>query len=278
MENKKMFFVAEIGINHNGDLDIAKKLIDMAVDCGCNAVKFQKRTIDKVYTKEFLEKDRDSPWGNTQREQKEGLEFNKKEYDEIDKYCKQKGIDWFASAWDIDSLNFLKQYNLKYNKIASAMLTNLPFIEEVAKQQKVTFISTGLSEMEDVDNAVNTFRYYKCPFVLMHCVGIYPCPDEYLNLRMIKRLKRRYNCDVGYSGHSPGIWDAIVATVLGAKYIEKHITLDRTFYGSDQASSLERKGLIEVVKNCNDIETMLGTGKKIVLEKEREVASKLRYW
>ena len=274
----KIFFVAEVGINMNGDLAIAKQLIDMAKDCKCNAVKFQKRTIDKVYDKKLLDSTRESPWGKTQREQKEGLEFNKKEYDEIDKYCKEKGIAWFASAWDINSLNFLKQYDLKYNKIASAMLTNLPFVEEVAKEGKLTFVSTGLSEMEDVDNAVNAFRYYKCPFVLMHCVGIYPCPDNKLNLRMIKRLKRRYNCEVGYSGHSPGIWDAIVATVLGARYIEKHITLDRTMYGSDQPSSLEKNGLTAVVKNCNNIEKMLGDGKKKVLDKEKEVASKLRYW
>ena len=275
---EKIYFIAEIGINHNGDLNIAKQLIDMAVDCGCDAVKFQKRTIDKVYDKEMLKQSRDSPFGKTQREQKEGLEFGKKEYDEIDKYCKKKGIDWFASAWDIDSLNFLKQYDLKYNKIASAMLTNLPFVEEVAKEGKLTFISTGLSEMEDIDNAVNAFRYYKCPFVLMHCVGIYPCPDELLNLKMIQALKDKYDCEVGYSGHSPGIWDAIVATVLGAKYIEKHITLDRTMYGSDQPASLEKKGLEYVVENCNNIPKMLGDGKKIVLEKEKEVADKLRYW
>ena len=275
---EKIYYIAEIGINHNGDLKIAKQLIDMAVECGCDAVKFQKRTIDKVYDKEMLKQPRDSPFGTTQREQKEGLEFGKKEYDQIHLYCKKKGIDWFASAWDIDSLNFLKQYDLKYNKIASAMLTNLPFVEEVAKEGKLTFISTGLSEMEDIDNAVNAFKYHKCPFVLMHCVGIYPCPDELLNLKMIETLKERYRCEVGYSGHSPGIWDAIVATVLGAKYIEKHITLDRTMYGSDQPASLEKKGLEYVVKNCNSIKTMLGDGKKKVLEKEKQVADKLRYW
>jgi len=274
----KIFFIAEIGINHNGDIKIAKKLIDMAKECGCDAVKFQKRTIDKVYDKEMLKQSRDSPWGTTQREQKEGLEFGKEEYNEIDRYCKEKGIDWFASAWDIDSLNFLDQYNLKYNKIASAMLTNVPFIEEIAKQGKLTFISTGLSEMEDIDNAVNTFKYHKCPFVLMHCVGLYPCPDNLLNLKMIDTLKDRFRCDIGYSGHSPGIWDTIVATVLGAKYIEKHITLDRTMYGSDQPSSLEKKGLEYVVDNCNSIKTMLGDGKKKILKEEEKVRDKLRYW
>ena len=275
--NKEVFMIGEAGINHNGDLNIAKELIDMAVSCGCDAVKFQKRTIDKVYTKEFLDSARESPWGKTQRDQKKGLEFEKKEYDEIDMYCKVEGIEWFASAWDINSLNFLKQYNLKYNKIASAMLTNLPFVEEVAKQGKLTFISTGLSEMEDIDNAVNAFRYHKCPFVLMHCVGIYPCPDEKLNLRMVRRLKKRYNCDVGYSGHSPGINDAVVATVLGAKYIEKHITLNRTMYGSDQPSSLEKKGLEYVVENCRAIEKMLGSGKKELLGEERAIRDKLRH-
>ena len=274
----KMFFVAELGINFNGDIKIAKQLIDMAVDCKCDAVKFQKRTINKVYKQEDLDKPRESPWGTTQRQQKEGLEFGKKEYDEIDRYCKQKGIEWFASAWDVDSLSFLKQYNLKYNKIASVMLTNVPFVKEVAKEKKLTFISTGLCTLEELDVVVDIFKHYKCPFILMHCVGIYPCPDELLNLNMIKTLKKRYGCEVGYSGHSPGIWDAIVATVLGARYIEKHITTDRTMYGSDQSASLEKKGLEAVVTNCNLITAMLGNGEKKILEQEQKVRDKMRYW
>jgi N-acetylneuraminate synthase len=275
---EKIFYVAEVGINANGDINIAKKLIDMAVECKCDAVKFQKRTIDKVYKKEDLDKPRESPWGTTQRQQKEGLEFGKKEYNEIDSYCKAKGIEWFASAWDIDSLNFLKQYNLKYNKVASVMLTNLPFVEEVAKQKKTTFISTAMSTYDEIDTVVNIFKYHKCPFILMHCVGLYPCPDDLLNLSLITNLKERYNCQVGYSGHSPGIWDTIVATVLGARYIEKHITLDRTMYGSDQPASLEKKGLETVVTNCNLITTMLGNGEKKIIPEEQKVRDKMRYW
>lgn len=276
--DKKIFFIGEIGINHNGNVGQARHLIKMAADCGCNAVKFQKRTIDKVYTKDFLKQYRESPWGTTQREQKEGLEFNEKEYDEIDLYCKAEGIEWFASAWDIDSLKFLRKYKLKHNKVASVMLTNIPFVEEVAKEGKLTFISTGMSTLEEIDEVVNIFKYHKCPFILMHCVGLYPCPDALLNLNMIKTLRKRYNCEVGYSGHSPGVWDAIVATVLGAKYIEKHITTDRTMYGSDQASSLEKRGLELVVENCNAINKMLGEGKKEILKEEQKIRDKLRYW
>ena len=274
----KMFFIAEIGINHNGLLENAKELIDMAVKCKCDAVKFQKRTIDKVYTKEFLDSFRESPWGETQREQKEGLELSEKDYDQINKYCKEKGIEWFASAWDVDSLNFLDKYDLKYNKVASAMITNIPFVEEVAKKGKMTFISTGMSTLEEINKIVNIFKYHECPFVLMHCVGIYPCPDELLNLKMITTLQNKYDCPIGYSGHSPGIWDTIVATVLGAKYIEKHITLDRAMYGSDQPASLEFRGLELVVKNCNLVEKMIGGGIKKILEKEQKVRDKLRYW
>ena len=275
---KKVFITAEIGINHNGDINIAKQLIKMAKDCGCDAVKFQKRDIDIVYDKEFLNSHRDSLWGKTQRAQKMGLEFGKKEYDEIDKYCKEIGIDWYASAWDEESLNFLKQYNLKYNKIASAMLTNKIILEEIAKQGKLTFISTGLSTMEEIDNAVNIFISYKCPYILMHCVGEYPCPDKNLNMRMITTLKQRYGDIIGYSGHSPGIIDCIVACVMGCRYIEKHITLDRSMYGSDQPSSLERGGLYKMVEHCNSIPIMLGDGKKKITPTELIIRYKLRYW
>ncbi len=274
----KVFFIAEIGINHNGDIELAKQLIDMAKECGCDAVKFQKRNINKVYTNDYLKSDRNSPWGTTQREQKEGLEFGKDEYDEIDKYCKEKEIDWFASPWDEDSIDFLKQYNLKYNKIASAMLTNKAVLTDVAKQGKLTFISTGLSSLDDIDEAVNIFVYYKCPYVLMHCVGIYPCPTNKLNLKMIETLKKRYNCPIGYSGHSSSIMDAVLATQLGARYIEKHITLDRSMYGSDQSASLERIGLEKAIDYINFTLKAQGTGKKIVSKKEKEVRDKLRYW
>ena len=173
-----IFVIAEIGINHNGNLDIAKQLIDIACATGCDAVKFQKRTIDKIYTKELLYSPRESPWGNTQRAQKEGLEFGKEEYDQIDKYCKEKGIIWFASAWDIESQRFLKEYNLKYNKIASALIVYEDLLKEVASEKKHTFISTGMTDIEQIDHAVEIFKKADCPFELMHCVSTYPMDDE----------------------------------------------------------------------------------------------------
>lgn len=279
MRNKdEIFITAEIGINHNGSIDIAKKLIDVAKHAGCNAVKFQKRNIDKVYTQEFLNSPRESPWGKTQRAQKLGLEFGKKEYDEIDKYCKEVSIDWFASAWDKDSVKFLEQYDLKYNKIASAILTNEDILYEIAKQKKHTFISTGLSTLNDIDRAVDIFTENKCPYTIMHCVGIYPCPPEKLNLRMIKTLKDRYNCEIGYSSHSQGVLDTSLAVALGATSLEVHITLDRAMYGSDQAASLEPHGLNITVKNAHLINKMLGSGKKIISKEELAIADKLRYW
>ena len=272
------FVIAEVGINHNGSIDIAKKLIDMAAECGCDAVKFQKRTIDVVYTKEYLDSPRESPWGTTQREQKEGLEFGKKEYDEVDNYCKKVGIDWFASAWDEQSQLFLKQYNLKYNKIASAMLTNIPFLELVAEEQKHTFISTGMITCKDIDKAVKIFRKYDCPFTLMHCVSTYPCPNEDCNILVIKTLKERYKCDVGYSGHEKDVLSSVLAVAAGAVVLERHITLDRAMYGSDHAASLEKRGLELLVRDSRLVGTILGDGKKRITEKEKEIAKKLRYF
>ena len=177
-----LFIIAEVGINHNGDVEIAKKLIDMAKDAGCDAVKFQKRKIDIVYSKEYLDSSRESPWGTTQRDQKQALEFGLDEYREIDRYCWQEGIDWFASAWDIESLHFLRQFHLKYNKVASPMLTNIPLLEVIAEEGRHTFISTGMSTYDDIDKAVDIFRKHKCPFTLMHCHSTYPAPEEDLNL------------------------------------------------------------------------------------------------
>ena len=277
MKNKP-YIIGEIGINHNGDLKIAKQLIDLAKECGCDAVKFQKRNIDKVYTNEYLNSPRDSPWGKTQRAQKLGLEFGKEEYDEIDKYCKEKNIDWFASAWDVDSQIFLEKYNCKYNKIASPMLTNIEFLKYVASLKKPTIISTGMSKLNDIDNVVNIFISHNCPYILMHCTSIYPCPIDKCNLNMIKTLKERYDCPVGYSGHSPGVIDSYIATSLGAEFIEKHITLNRAMYGSDQSASLERHGLKLTVKNCKLMETLLGDGKPHFYEEEKQGARKMRYW
>lgn len=270
--------VAEIGINHSGSLDTAKKLIAMAKECGCDAVKFQKRDIDTVYTQDFLDSKRESPWGTTQRDQKKGLEFGKEEYDEIDRYCKEVNIEWFASAWDLKSLEFLNQYNLKYNKIASAMLTHLDFVNAVAKQGKHTFISTGMCELSTIDSIVALFKIHHTPFTLLHCVSTYPCEDADCNISAVLLLQARYNCPVGYSGHERGILPSVLAVAMGATVIERHITLDRTAYGSDQSASLEKHGLELLVRDCRDVYKMLGKGNKEFGEKERAVAKKLRYF
>jgi len=275
---RHVLIIAEIGINHNGDVGIAKKLIDMAKNADCDAVKFQKRTIDIVYTKEFLDSPRESPWGTTQREQKEALEFGEEEYDIIDEHCREVGIDWFASAWDTDSLNFLRRYNIRYNKIASAMAAHLDFIKAVAEEKKPTFISTGMCTYEDIDRAVEVFRKHNCPFVLMHCISTYPAPEEDLNLRVIHELRRRYNCPVGYSGHESSVSPSVMAVVLGAVAVERHITLDRAMYGSDQAASLEEPGLQTVVAQIRKAPMVLGDGVKTFSESECAIAEKLRYW
>ncbi len=271
-----VFVIAEIGINHNGDIETAKRLIDWAVLCGCDAVKFQKRTVEKVYTKEYLDSYRESPWGTTQRAQKEGLEFGKEEYDIIDEYCHEKQIEWFASAWDIDAQVFLKQYKLKYNKVASAMLVNRELLEMIAKENKHTFIATGMSTYEEIDRAIEIFRSYNCPFELMHCNSTYPMKNEDANLKMIETLRKRYGCDVGYSGHEVGRVVSMAAATLGATSIERHITLDRTMYGSDQAASLEVDDLQRLVKDIRTIEKALGTGEKFLSQAELEVKKKLR--
>ncbi len=271
-----VFIVAEIGINHNGDLDVAKKLIDGAIFAGCDAVKFQKRTGEKVYSKEELDKPRESPWGTTVREQKLGLEFGKKEYDEIDRYCRERGIDWFASAWDLDSQEFLRRYNLKYNKIASPMLTNKKLLEMVAGEGKYTFISTGMSTMEEIEAAVNTFRKADCPFELMHCVATYPMKVEDANLKLIPMLRERFGCKVGYSGHEVTLIVACAAAALEATSIERHITLDHAMYGSDQAASVEVMGFYRLVRYIRAIEASLGDGVKRITEEEQMVRAKLK--
>lgn len=276
MSNKHVFVTAEIGINHNGDLDIAKKLIDWAYLSGCDAVKFQKRTIDKVYTQDYLNSYRESPWGTTQREQKEGLEFGKEEYDIIDAYCKEKSIEWYASAWDIEAQLFLRQYNLQYNKIASAMLTNMELLQTVAEEKKYTFIATGMSTYNEIDAAVEIFKKNKCPFELLHCNSTYPMKNEDANLSLIPVLRERYGVKVGYSGHETGRIVSTTAVALGATSIERHITLDRTMYGSDQAASLEAKDFQRLIKDIRVIEKALGNGEKVLSKAEADVRKKLR--
>jgi len=271
-----LFVIAEIGINHNGDLEIAKHLIDVATDAGADAVKFQKRTIDLVYTKEFLDSARESPWGKTQRDQKRGLEFSREQYQEIGRYCEQKQIKWFASAWDIESQKFLQQFNPGYNKIASAMIVDEALLREVASEKKYTFISTGMCTLRDIDRAVDVFTKASCPFELMHCVSTYPMADEDANLQRIVSLRERYRCKVGYSGHEVGLSISYAAVALGATSLERHITLSRAMYGSDQAASIEPAGFRQLVGAVRKIEKALGDGSLEMNPKEIPVAKKLR--
>jgi N-acetylneuraminate synthase len=271
-----LLIIAEIGINHNGDIEIAKNLINVAKESGADAVKFQKRTIDKVYSKDLLDSFRDSPWGVTQRDQKKGLEFSKSEYDEIDSYCKEIGIDWFASAWDLESQDFIQSYNLKYNKIASAMIVDEDLLKMVAREKKHTFISTGMSDVEDISAAVKIFRDALCPFELMHCVSTYPMDDQDANLNRILTLKNLYNCNVGYSGHEVGLSISYAAVAMGISSLERHITLSRAMYGSDQSASIEPAGFRQLVGGVRKIEKAMGSGEIKMIEKEVPIAKKLR--
>ena len=273
-----VFIIAEIGINHNGSIDLAKKLIDMAVRAGCDAVKFQKRDIYQVYSKKILSEYRESPWGTTLLDQKKGLEFSFEDYKIINDYCERNKIIWFASAWDVNSLIFLDKFNLKYQKVASAMITNIVFLEELANRKKNTFISTGMSSIDIIDKVVDIFQKKNSKFSLMHSVSTYPAKEEDLNLNMIHTLKKRYNCEVGYSGHEPSVSPSLVACALGASSLERHITIDRSSYGSDQSASLEESGLLQLVNTVRKLKLILGNGKKTFLEEEKKVAKKLRYW
>ena len=272
-----IFLIAEIGINHNGDLNIAKKLIETAALAGFDAVKFQKRTVEKVYSKTFLDSYRESSWGNTQRDQKNGLEFDKQEYQEIEKFCKEKNIKWSASAWDLDSQKFIESFNVEFNKLASPMLGHKPLIKKIASEKKKTFISTGMSTLEELDDVINIFKKEKCPFEIMHCNSTYPMPENEANLNCILTLKKRYNCDVGYSGHESSLQKVcITAVTLGATSIERHITLDRAMYGSDQAASIEAHSLKNFVNTIRMIPKIRGDGIKKISEKEMIVRKKLR--
>jgi len=268
--------VAEIGINHNGNISICKELIDVAADSGCDAVKFQKRDLDKVYTQKFLDSPRESQWGTTQREQKSGLEFSKEQYEEIAQYCKKKNIEWFASAWDLNSQKFLQQFDCKYNKIASAMIVYEDLLKMVAKEGKHTFISTGMTTYDDIQKAVDIFRKAGCPFELMHTVSTYPMKDEDANLNMIKTLRGKFGCNVGYSGHEVGLAVSYAAAALGISSLERHITLDRSMYGSDQSASVEPSGFRALIGSVRKIERAMGDGEKRVIEAEAPIAKNLR--
>ena len=272
-----LFLIAEIGINHNGDMSIAKELIDAAADAGFDAVMFQKRTIDKVYTQEFLDAPRESPWGTTQRAQKEGLEFTAQDYKEIDKYCKEKGVQWTASAWDVDAQIFLQQFNCAFNKVASPMLGHIPLLKLIASEGKKTFISTGMSTLEELDIVVKIFKDANCPFELMHCNSTYPMKEEDANLLCITMLKKRYGVNVGYSGHESSLIKVCTTAVaLGATSLERHITLDRAMYGSDQAASIETHALANFVETVRAVPGILGSGEKNLSEAELKTREKLR--
>jgi N-acetylneuraminate synthase len=271
-----IYIVAEIGINHNGDLSICKDLIDAAVVAGCDAVKFQKRDIDEVYTSEFLSSLRDSPWGNTQRDQKLGIEFSEDDYKEIDSYCNSKGIDWFASAWDLNSQNFLRKFDTKFNKIASAMIVYEDLLNMVAEEGKHTFISTGMCAYDDIDKAIKIFTHHNCSFELMHTVSTYPMKDQHANLKLISVLKNKYKCNVGYSGHEVGLAVSFAAAAQGITSLERHITISRSMYGSDQSASIEPEALRRLVGGVRKIELAMGDGIKNIIEEEIPIAEKLR--
>jgi N-acetylneuraminate synthase len=271
-----IFIVAEIGINHNGDMSICKELIDVASDAGCDAVKFQKRDIDQVYTQDFLNSSRESPWGATQREQKAGLEFTADQYNEIAEYCKSKKIEWFASAWDTNSQKFLQQFNCKFNKVASAMIVHEELLKMIAQEKKHTFISTGMTTYEEIQTAVDIFKSADCPFELMHTVSTYPMKDEDANLNMINTLRDKYQCDVGYSGHEVGLAVSYAASAMGITSLERHITINRSMYGSDQSASVEPSGFRQLVGAVRKIELAMGDGTKKRIEAEVPIAANLR--
>ena len=273
-EGEPCFIIAEIGINHNGSLELAKKMIDIAVTTGCDAVKFQKRTIDVVYTKEELAKERKSVFGNTNGDLKRGLEFGQKEYTEIDKYCKQKGIMWFASCWDEQSVDFIDNFNPPCYKIASASLTDDNLLRYTRSKGKPIILSTGMSTPEQIEHAVKVLG--EKDLVIMHCTSTYPSNSEEMNLLVIKTLQKKYNCPIGYSGHERGISPSVMAVVLGACAVERHITDDRTNWGSDQAASLETAGLYHMVRDIRQVPTILGDGVKIVYPREIPIIEKLR--
>ena len=268
--------IAEIGINHNGDMGICKKLIDVVADSGANCVKFQKRDIDQVYTQDFLDSSRESPWGTTQREQKTGLEFSAEQYQEIEDYCKFKDLEWFASAWDVNSQKFLRQFNSKYNKVASAMIVHTDLLKEIASEGKHTFISTGMTTYDDIQTAVDIFRKADCSFELMHTVSTYPMKDEDANLNMIKTLRDKFDCNVGYSGHEVGLAVSYAASALGISSLERHISLDRAMYGSDQSASVEPAGFKQLIGAVRKIELAMGDGVKKTIEAEAPIAENLR--
>jgi len=260
-----------------GDVNVAKQIIDIAVDSGANIVKLQRKNIEKIYTKKFLDSYLESPWGTTQREMRLHREFSDKQFKEIANYCKKKRIPWFVSCWDVESQIHMRKFKTKYNKVASAMIIHKKLLEEIAKEKKYTFISTGMSEMKDIENAVKIFKKYKCPFELMHCNSAYPISNDEANLKLIPMLKNKFKCKVGYSGHERGATNVSVpAVMMGASSIERHVTVSRTNYGYDQAASLEKEGLTKLVRDIRVLDEIMGDGKKKIWASEKPNIKKLR--
>lgn len=273
-DGQPCFITAEIGINHNGSLALAKRLIDLAVSVRCDAVKFQKRTVDVVYSKEELAKERESVFGTTNGDLKRGLEFGYDEYKEIDEYCKEKGIIWYASCWDKGSVDFIEQFNPPCYKIASASLTDDELLKYTKAKDKPIFLATGMSTMEQIDHAVEILG--KENLIIYHCTSTYPTDNSEINLKVIPVLKERFDCPIGFSGHEKGIFPTILSTVVGACAVERHITTDRTLWGSDQAASLEFDGLNRIVRDIRQVKTLMGDGVKKVYDSELPIIKKLR--
>ena len=272
-----VFIIAELGTNHMGDIQNAKKLIDAAVFAGCDAVKLQKKNVEKIYTKEFLDSPIESPWGSTQRDMRQHREFNDNQFKQIDLHCKRKKIPWFVSCWDVETQIHMRKFRTKFNKIASAMLIHEKLLHTIAEEKKYTFISTGMSSLKDIEKAVKIFRKHHCPFELMHCHSAYPMPVEEANLKLIPFLKKKFRCKVGYSGHeAAATYVSLPAVFLGATSIERHVTLDRSSYGTDQAASLEPKGLNTMIRDIRVIEKIMGDGKKRIWTSEIPNQKKLR--
>lgn len=270
-----LYFIAEIGINHNGDIGITKKLIDASFATSWDCVKFQKRNPDVCVPDHQKDVMRDTPWGRmTYLEYKHKVEFGKEEYDYINDYCKEKPIDWTVSVWDIDSVNFISDYDVPFIKIPSAMLTNDELIEATIGTKKQIILSTGMSTIEEIDHAVDVLG--KSNFILLHCNSTYPAPEEDLNLNNIKMMQDKYNVPIGYSGHEQDLEACMVAVTLGANIIERHITLDHNMWGTDQKSSLEVVAMDMLKKRCNNIQMMLGSYERKVSDSEKEIRKKLR--
>ena len=279
IDSNQFYLVGEIGVNHNGSMDIAKQLIQLSKNLGLNAVKFQKRTPELCTPPAVREKIRETPWGDmTYLEYRKRIEFSQVDYEEIDGFCREIGIPWSASAWDIDSLKFLDQFNLPWHKIASAMNSNFEFLSEVASRGIFTLVSTGMSDFQHIDAVVEVFIKANCPFMLMHTTSTYPADDSILNVGAVETLKRRYGVPVGYSGHESSVLPSQVAAALGARVIERHITLDRAMWGSDQSASLSESGIHELRTSLDRLPKILGDGVKKIEPGESEAAKRLRWW